>query len=188
MKTNTIPSIVLMASFMTTVTAEDDSMPAPPKGYDWARCSEIKGAFLRPIGWHFRKDKRGETIGFFITKEDITKTGSFKTGLTVNVIPDIPKKKSMSPYDFARQVRETAKESSKLTKEWNKDMGPFKSVGFVYDKKDDAGNFTVHNLLIANNKTGTLYLVIFEAPSAEWTETWKIAEPMLKYLYIDDTI
>jgi hypothetical protein len=51
-----------------------------------------------------------------------------------------------------------------------------------------AGKFTVHNLLIANNNTGTLYLVMFEAPSAEWTETWKIAEPMLKYLYIDDAI
>ena len=41
---------------------------------------------------------------------------------------------------------------------------------------------------IANEKTGTIYVIIFEAPTEEWEATWKIAEPMLKYLFIDDTI
>ena len=92
-----------------------------------------RGAFLRPTGWHFKKSKRGDTLGFFITKENITKTGQFTTGLTINVISDIPKKKCMSPYEFAHQFREGARESLKLTEEWDKDMGPFKSLGFDHD-------------------------------------------------------
>ena len=163
-------------------------LPTPPEGFKWARCPKIKGAFLCPNDWHFKKHQQGETLGFFITKEKITDKKQFMTGLTVNVMPKIPEKKSMTPYKFAELFRDNAKKINKIIKEWDKDMGPFKSLGFVYTKKDKAGDFTVHNLLIANNKTGTLYIVLFEAPTSEWEKTWKIAEPMLKYLYIDDTI
>ena len=166
----------------------DDPPMAPPKNFSWVQCPEIKGAFLKPNGWHFKSSKQGDTLGFFITKEKIGAKGEFTTGMTVNVIPNIPKKKSVSPYAFALQFRDAAKKTVLFTKAWDKDMGPFKSVGFVYNKEDKAGAFTVHNLLIANNKTGTLYLVMFEGQKSEWTKTWAIAEPMLQYLYIDDTI
>lgn len=180
--------LFLLLFFSSAVLAKDVNLPTPPKGYKWAKCPEIKGAFLRPHGWHFKKSKQGSTLGFFITKENISKNGQFMTGLTVNVIPDIPKKQSMSPYEYARVYRETTRKSEKITQEWNKDMGPFRSVGFVFDKKDKAGDFRVHNLLIANDNTGTLYLVMFEAPISEWNKAWKIAEPMLQYLLIDDTV
>jgi hypothetical protein len=168
--------------------AQDPELPPPPKGYTWQKCPDIKGAFLRPNGWHFKKHKQGDTLGYFITKENIKETGEFLTGMTVNVIPNIPKKKSMSPYKFAESYRDAARTAVKFSKEWDKDMGPFRSLGFVVDKQHEDGQFRVHHLLIANEKTGTLYLVLFEAPVAEWDAAWKIAEPMLQFLYIDDTI
>jgi len=152
-----------------------------PKGYSWAKCPEIKGGFLKPDGWHFKKQKRGETHGFFITKENIDEESAFTTGLTVNVIPDIPKKKAMTPLAFANQLRAAAKKLAPLDSTWEREMGP-------RTQADPAGAFTTHNLYIANEKTGTLYMVIFEAPEADWKATWKTAEPMLKFLYIDDTI
>jgi hypothetical protein len=184
----TIWMALLVVFNVSTSLAEDLDLPTPKKGYTWAKCSDIKGAFLQPDNWHFKKDKKGDTFGFFITKEEIGTNGQFTTGMSVNVIPNIPKKKAASPYDFACQYREAARQSVKFANEWNKDLGPFKSVGFVFNKDDKKGAFTVHTLLIANNKTGTLYLVLFEAPTAEWVETWKIAEPMLQLLYIDDSI
>ena len=180
-----VPLILIIT---LTQTRADDPPMKPPKGFTWAQCPEIKGAFLKPDGWHFKKSKKGDTLGFFITKEKIGEKGEFITGMSVNVIPDIPKKKSTSPYLFARSYREAARKTVTFSKEWDKDMGPFKSVGFVYSKDDKAGAFTVHNLLIANNKTGTLYLIMFEGAKSEWSKTWQIAEPMLQYLYIDDTI
>ena len=183
----TLLSILILLFCLASVKADNPPM-SPPEGYTWAQCPEIKGAFLKPNGWHFKSGKQGDTLGFLITKEKIEPKGEFTTGMTVNVIPNIPKKKSVSPYVFARQFRDSAKKTVRFTKEWDKDMGPFKSIGFVYSRNDKAGAFTVHNLLIANNKTGTLYLVMFEGPSAQWPEIWKIAEPMLQYLYIDDAI
>ncbi len=183
----TILSIAMALIGMVSSRADEPPM-APPQGYTWAPCPEIKGYFLKPNSWHLKKSKKGDTLAVFITKEMIGETGKFTTGMTVNVIPDIPKRTSLSPHAFARQFRESARKSATFTKEWDKDMGPFKSVGFVYSKEDKAGAFTVHNLLIANNKTGTVYLVMFEGPKSEWAKTWEIAEPMLQCLYIDDTI
>ena len=167
--------------------AEEPPMKAP-KGYTWALCPEIKGAFLKPDGWYFHKRRQGDTDAFFITKEKVDTKGGYKTGMSVTVIPGIPKKNKVAPSVYAGQYREAARKTVTFTKEWNKDMGPFKSVGFVFSKDDKAGAFTVHNLLIANDKTGTIYLVLFEGPTAEWSAAWKIAEPMLEYLFIDDTI
>ena len=188
MKIKYILIILLLLFVIATAQADNEPPMAPPQGYSWVNCPEIKGAFLLPDGWNFKSGKQGDTFGFFLTKEKIEEDGDFTTGMTVNVIPDIPIKKSSSPFNFALQLRESARQSSKFSKEWEKDMGHFKSVGFVYSKKDATGSFTVHNLFIANNQTGTLYLVLFEAPASEWQQIWKIAEPMLQYLYIDDTI
>ena len=182
-------SVVLLIVCASVLHAADaQELPKPPAGYTWARCPEIKGAFLKPAGWHFKKVTKKGARGFFITKEKISTTNGFATGLSINVVTDIPKKKSMTPYAFARQYRETARKTTKFSKEWDKDMGPFKSVGFMYVAKDAAGSSTIHMLLIANNKTGALYFVMFEAPTADWAEAWKIADPMLQYLLIDDTI
>jgi hypothetical protein len=182
--------LAVLAGLVLSVAAAqaDDPPMTPPKGYTWANCPSIKAAFLKPDGWYFKSTKQGDTQGFFISKEKIEAGGGYTTGLAVNVIPDIPKKKSVAPSAYARQFRESARKNVTFTKEWDKDMGPFKSVGFVYTKKDKAGSFTVHNLLIANDKTGTMYLVTFEAPAEEWAEAWKIGEPMLNFLFIDDTI
>ncbi len=188
MKRYALLAVLLTVFNIVTATAADAELPPPPKGYSWAQCPEIKGAFLCPSNWHFKKSKQGETLGFFISKEEIKTNGQFRTGMTVTVIPNIPTKKGMSPYKYALQYRESARTSVTLTKEWEKDMGPFKSVGFVFSRNDKAGAYTVHNLVIANDKTGTFYIVIFEAPATEWNEAWKIAEPMLRYLFIDDTI
>lgn len=174
--------------FSVCVAAQQSALPKPPQGYSWEWCWEIKAAFLKPDGWFFKKDRKGDTPGFFITRENLVKEGSFKTGLTVNVIPKIPAKKNISAYEFTRKFRDEARKSVKFIREWDKDMGPFRSVGFLYEKDDKDGAFKVHSLLISNDGTGTVYLVTFEAPSVEWEAAWKIAEPVIKLLYIDDTI
>ena len=47
---------------------------------------------------------------------------------------------------------------------------------------------TVHQVLIANDKTGTLFMVLFEAPTEDWDEAWRKSEVMLKRLLLDDEV
>lgn len=188
MKRKGFLQILILTLIFGFVLAEETKLMEPPSGYTWARCPEIKGAFLQPTGWFFKSSKVGESKSFFITKEEIKDKQQFTTGLSIFVMPNIPKKHEISPYKYSLKIREAAKESHTLTKEWEHEMGPFKAVGFIYTKKDKKGDFTVHNLVISNDKTGTMYLITFEAPTAEWEQAWKTAEPMLKYLFIDDSI
>ncbi len=94
----------------------------------------------------------------------------------------------MAPFQYAQAYRASAREKSIFTKEWDQDAGPFKSVGFRLEDDHKDGRFTTHNLLIANDTTGTLYIFIFEAPTAEWDEAWKIGEPILQRLFIDSDV
>jgi hypothetical protein len=46
----------------------------------------------------------------------------------------------------------------------------------------------VHNLTVANPKTNTLYLFIFESPVSEWDNAWKLGKQIMDDLAIDDEI
>lgn len=50
-------------------------------------------------------------------------------------------------------------------------QGMFTSSTFIF--KDTKERVRVLNSLIVNNSTGTVYLVIFEAPDPNWEQMWK---------------
>ena len=102
--------LVISCSVYALVT----KLPAPPVGYSWAVFEETKSAFLKPDGWFIKKMKKGETRSYFITKENIDKTGEFITGLSVNIVSGIPKKKGMSPVKYAKEFIQSAAASRKV--------------------------------------------------------------------------
>ena len=134
--------------------------------------------------------KKGETRSYFITKENIDKTGEFITGLSVNIVSGIPKKKGMSPVKYAKEFIQSAAASRKVAKEpWSTDMGPFKAFGIVLLNRDlRRGDFVTYNLAIGNEATGTFYLIIFEGPASSWETAWKIGEPILQRFLIDSDV
>lgn len=50
------------------------------------------------------------------------------------------------------------------------------------------GTSIVHTLMVANPKTGTLYLFGFEAPVAGWTDAWTKGEKIMESLAVDDEV
>jgi hypothetical protein len=183
-------AIAILSIFFVCTSVFATDLPSPPNGYSWVECKDIKGAFLKPSGWFFKQATQGDTIGYFITKENIEALGSFETGLSVNVIPDIPRKKQIQASNFAAAYIKTAIQNREVFKKpWSTSMGPFEAYGVVLINHDSKqGDFVTHNLAIANDQTGTLYLLTFESPLNQWNSSWEIAEPMLKMFLIDDTI
>ena len=47
------------------------------EGFSWQVLEEIKGAFLILDGWHFVSEQNEGTQSYFITLEDLTRSGSF---------------------------------------------------------------------------------------------------------------
>ncbi len=152
-------------------------LPAPPSGFTWQPIPELKAAFLRPEGWFFKRKEQKGTLAYFITKEDITKTGEFQTGLTINVF----RLKKDSAVDRGQDLIDQIAEQ-KHAEKFSQEAGPFKEFGCLYTDSES----TVHNLAVANPKTNTLYLFIFESPRSTWHEAWKTGKQIMDKLALDD--
>jgi hypothetical protein len=160
---------------------EDTKLPEPPTGYHWERAPEIKGAFLVPHAWHFKSEKHGDTNAYFVTRENIDRTGEFLVGLTVNVMPRLKDRRAVA---YAQAFIAAYAEGKEVLKSWDASMGPFVGSGCLV--RDETT--TMHALMVGNPKTNTLYYFLFEAPNAEWASEWPTGEEILRLMLLDDEI
>jgi hypothetical protein len=161
------------------------NLPPAPAGFAWQEIPELKAAFLKPTGWYFKREANKGTLAYFITKEDIDKTGEFQTGLTVNVFQKL---KTQSAVERAQSLIEQIVAERHGGKKWNRDFGPFKEFGCLTKATDASGASTVHTLTVANPKTNTLYLFIFESLESDWEIAWKAGQTIMDMLALDDEV
>ncbi len=53
---------------------------------------------------------------------------------------------------------------------------------------DSSGTSISQTLTVANPKTNTLYMFIFESPESEWDAAWKTGKQIMDTVAIDDEI
>lgn len=175
--------IVLLA-FVVAVLAQmlpATELPKAPTGFIWQEVPELKAAFLKPEGWFFKRESDKGTVAYFITKEDLNKTGQFDTGLTVNVF----RLKQDSAVDRGKAlIDRMSAQHHGIT--LSRATGPFQEVSCEFKDTDTSGTIVMHAFTVANPKTNTLYLFIFESPAASWDVAWKFGKQIMDTLAIDD--
>ena len=175
----------ILLSLIFVAPASAMNLPAAPSGFAWREVPEIKAAFLVPNGWQFRRHTQGGTLALFVTPEGFDKDGRFSTGLTVNVMRNA-KPGTAAEYADAFIARLAA--NKRTAEVWARQFGPFKGYGCRYKTTTDRDTSMVHTLMVANPKTGTLYLFVFEAPTANWNTAWAKGEKIMEFLAVDDEI
>ena len=179
----TLKLICLLALILApTVFAID--LPPAPDGFSWQEIPEIKAAFLKPSGWYFKEEKQHDTLAYFITKENIDQNGEFQTGLTINVFRQL---KKSSAVEQGRSMIDNMAAKYHADK-WSQQVGPFIEFGCLARFTDSGGSSVTHDLTVANPKTNTLYLFIFESTPEHWDEAWKIGNKIMNTLALDDEI
>lgn len=182
-------SLSVLITLLLVGNAGAQKLSDPPMGYSWVACKEIRASFLLPWGWYFKKGVQGDTFGYYFTQQNIEEKGEFLSGLSVNVIPNIPQKNGMSPSVYADSFIKAAilqKEIFKLP--WQEGIGSLQGYGVVLLNHDpQRGDFISYNLAIANDRTGTLYLLTFESPAETWEQYRVVAGVMLKQFLLDDS-
>jgi hypothetical protein len=177
--------IALLAFVATFIMLECRAieLPKPPDGFIWQEIPELKAAFLKPNGWFFKQEMQKGTLAYFITKENLEQNGQFDTGLTINVF----KFKKDSAVDHGKVLigNMALKHHVEM---WSRTYGPFKEFGCELTDTDASGTIRMHALTIANPKTNTLYLFIFESPIANADAAWKIGKQIMDTLAIDDDV
>ncbi|MDE2485102.1 MAG: hypothetical protein KGL32_07630, partial [candidate division NC10 bacterium] len=155
-----------MISLILITSVEAMELPKPPNDFSWKEIIEIKAAFLVPDRWHFKREAKDNTLAFFITQQDIDKEGRFDTGVTINVFR---KAKPGTAVEYAKSFIARIATDKKAGDIWARQFGPFQSFGCRFKGANSPHIPIIHMLMVANPKTGTLYLFIFEAPEATWT-------------------
>ena len=159
-------------------------LPTAPPGYAWQEIPEIKAAFLKPTGWHFKRESKKGTLAYFITKEDIDKVGRFDTGLTINVIREM---KGRSAVEYAKSFVDRLTRD-KRGEQWTRTSAPLVQFGCRYKASDARGTAKILTLMVANQKTNTLYLFIFESPESDLDSASQTGEKIMDMLAIDDEV
>lgn len=186
-----LPAIMLAGSVMVLATPSDTTLPEPPLGFVWQRMPELKAAFLAPKGWHVKKRQTDGTDAMFITLEDIEVEGMFRTGFSMNAVPQISVKTKMWAKQYARMFHETIKNDSSVTvrSEWENPQGPFMVYGLQFTKNvSNSDSIVVHQLVIANEKTDRMYLIMFESPADLWDAAWRIGDVIMNRFILDESI
>ncbi len=170
-------------------SANDTPLPKAPEGYRWERFKEVQSAFLCPTNWH-RIDKAGASSHTYALSKDPVKTNDlFETGLTLQVVKGLEKKKGIAPSLTALKMGQAVLKSrdNKQLDMQDVSSGPFKAFFIRYRNAPPVANpIVIHQVYISNDKKDTLFVVTFEAPEPSWDEAWKIGEPMVKMFLIDD--
>jgi len=164
-------------------------LPVPPVGFTWVSMPKAKAAFLKPDGWYEINKGTKDAVTYAISKEQITESEQFETGLTMIAAKNITQKYNVSPYRYALDLMLGIKTDpdNTIIKQASKKQGPFDSVFIKYENNPSGLKpIIIHKMFIANEKTGSLYIVIYEAPKNEWDDAWKEGEVMLKKYFVDD--
>jgi hypothetical protein len=179
----TAASVLLLAFCSGMIFAAD--LPTAADGFTWQEVPELKAAFLKPQGWFFKREEQKDTLAYFITKENIDQSGDdFKTGLSVNVFRKLKKSKAIdqAQYMIANLVKKYHVEP------FQRNIGPFYQLGCELKDTDSTGTIMMREIAVANEKTNTLYLFIFESPESEWGTASKTGEQIINKLALDDEI
>ena len=68
-------------------------------------------------------------------------------------------------------------------------MGSFDLYSIlIRNESSEKAPYNTNNLVISNDQTGTLYMIIFEAPASQWEPSWKKGKVILSHLFFDADI
>lgn len=173
--------LVVVATVVAATAFAQESLPSPPTGYTWVRLPPTRAAFLKPKEWFFKSEKHDSTDAFFISRENINKVGEFTVGLTINVFH--PEEKAA---DYAVRIMGAYMDRGDVLRMRELNRGPMSGYVGLLRVRGRTAPLMLHLITLANPKTNTAYLILFEAPEAEWDTAWKTGETILRQFMLDD--
>jgi len=166
----------------------DIALADAPAGFHWQALPEVKAAMLLPDGWYYKAEHPKGTEAYFLSQEEIGEGGEFQTGLSLNVVTKVKAKTNRRAADYAQafNARAGGGPGQQVLARHDTASGVFRTSLVRYRATPpDAESKIIGQWAIANTKTDTLYLLIFESPEKEWPEAWKLGAVMLRELVLD---
>jgi hypothetical protein len=176
-------------------------IPPPPSGFTWHLFKPARMTVLRPDGWYVHHVDNKKFTGC-VSKECIQTQGSFRTGLTLNVIPGVKEKLKKHNPDYHPDVPITAIlellyptlfsdprfQVLYLDQGVQRTLGSrlfrfrYRQVGSVRSDLPWHGPIICQKFIIEFDQSPDVYHFTFEGPESSWDENWTIGKQILTNL------
>jgi len=166
----------------------DTPLAEPPAGLHWQPLPEARAALLLPDGWYFRPDIQKSSLTYYLTQDQIGESGQYQAGLSLHVVRHARKYTRLPApaYTERLMMRAGFGRGQRQLEQSTRTEGAFSFRWVRYrEALPDAEPRMVYQLAMANGKTDTLYLLVFEGPEKEWAELWPLGEVMVRELTLD---
>ena len=144
---------------------------------------EIKGSITLPKEWFVKMDKEDDVVVYQFSREKPSETG-FATGLILTVTPKVTERTEMKPSQYGVEMLSAMLEDGAPKIEPVKE-GPIESYRAAHQIEGEAGNVEMINIAKANDGTGTLYFLTWQAPASEEENIKDLREKILASLKLD---
>ncbi len=157
------------------------ALAPPPDGFSWVEMGEIKGAFLKPDGWHFAYNK-GKLLGSFSISQYAPKIGEpMGARFTVYAVSNLSKIDarlvSQRIPDYVRGLDDHSEYN--LISANNLMRGSYRGMSVRYQFESSSGSLMRQQIYLANDQTDLLLVIIFESPQKEWEQAWPTGQVLL---------
>lgn len=169
----------------------DVPLAEPPAGFHWQPLPEARAALLLPDGWYFRPDIQKNSLTYYLTQDQIGESGLYQAGLSLHVVRHAKKFTKLPAPTYAERLmlRAGFGRGQHGQAEGSRKEGPFMLRWVRYrEALPDAEPRVVYQLALANAKTDTLYLLVFESLEKDWPELWPLGEQMVRELTLDSRL
>ena len=161
-----------------------EPLPAAPAGFSWSRLKEIRADILKPAGWTLSRQRKGDSETYRLTGAPGGESGG--PALDINWVADIPGKAKMKPSAYAAGLVSAAADAHKLLDKSSGSQGPFTTASFRFqDSGPGRDGIMVRYQFFANDRTGSLYIMAFEAPANKWANSWKTGQLLVDRVRLD---
>lgn len=165
---------LLLAPLAFTVEASElEEKPLP----------EIKASIAVPKDWFVKTDKEEDVVIYQFSREK-PGDGAFATGLILTVTPKVPERTEMKPSQYGIEMIAATLDEGAPTIEPVKE-GALESYRASHLIESETGDVDMINIAKANDATGTLYFLTWQAPASEEATIKDLREKILGSLKLD---
>lgn len=144
---------------------------------------EIKGSILMPKDWFVKTDKEDDVVIYQFSREKPGEAG-FSTGLIITVTPKVTERTEMKPSQYGIEMITAMLDDGAPKIEPVKE-GALESYRASHLIESETGNVEMINIAKANDATGTLYFLTWQAPTTEAETIKDLREKILSSLKLD---
>ncbi len=180
----TIWLFLLFPCFSSAVASEQDQFEKK----EW---SEPRITLMAPRGWQTLLEKTDDTSIFHVSPEPIdTAATGYQVGLAINILRSVPSIMGQKPSEYAQSLVDQIRERN----EQEPTVRTMQSAGFkIYRVEytlvaaEGEESLNVVNILEANDFTGTLYMIVWQAPESQTQSFSETREKILASIQLDPT-